>query len=142
MKNLLGALAATCLLTASAMSPTIAQEAFASPAGQWEIQMRDSRYDVTLCGPDMTQLCAKLVWLGNGADNKDNLPYLNTMLIEGAKPAGPNVWKGTLSVYGKQADGTITQISDDQISIQGCLFALICKSYELYRFDPDAKPAS
>ena len=55
--------------------------ASASPVGMWEIEMRDSRYDVTLCG-DGTQLCPELVWLGNGADNAENLPYMNTLLID------------------------------------------------------------
>ncbi len=35
----------------------------ASPVGVWEIESRDSRYDVTFCG-DGTQLCAELIWLG------------------------------------------------------------------------------
>ena len=61
--------------------------AFASPAGTWEIEYRDSRYDVTMCG-DGTELCAKLIWLGNGADTEENLPYLNTFLIDQAKPDG------------------------------------------------------
>ena len=39
-----------------------------SPEGRWEIEFRDSRYEVTLCGDDGTELCGKLVWLGNGAD--------------------------------------------------------------------------
>ncbi len=51
-----------------AVAPTLA-----SPVGVWEIEMRDSRYDVTLCG-DGTQLCAELIWLGNGADSAENLP--------------------------------------------------------------------
>ena len=51
----------------------LAQPAMASPEGIWEIEMRDSRYNVELCG-DGTQLCGTLIWLGNGADNKENLP--------------------------------------------------------------------
>lgn len=104
----------------------------ASPEGLWEIEMRDSRYQVALCG-DGSQLCATLVWLGNGADTPDNLPYLNTLLIDHASATGPNEWRGDLHIYGQTAAGTITQVSDDQITLRGCAFGIICKSYQMYR---------
>ncbi|WP_297112433.1 hypothetical protein [uncultured Devosia sp.] len=95
--------------------------------------MRDSRYDVTLCG-DGTQLCAELIWLGNGADNAENLPYLNTMLIDHAVQTQPGQWQGELHIYGQSAAGTITQVSEDQITLKGCVAFVICKSYQMYRY--------
>ena len=106
--------------------------AMASPVGKWEIEFRDSRYDVTMCG-DGSQLCAELIWLGNGADNAENMPYLNTMLIEGATPTKPGQWKGKLHLFGQTADGTISQVSADQITLRGCVALVLCKSYQLYR---------
>lgn len=108
--------------------------ALASPVGMWEIEMRDSRYDVTLCG-DGTQLCAELVWLGNGADNAENLPYMNTLLIDHAQQTRPNQWKGELHIYGQRAAGTITQVSANQITLKGCVAFVICKTYQMYRYD-------
>lgn len=105
----------------------------ASPVGVWEIEMRDSRYDVRLCG-DGTQLCAELIWLGNGADNAENLPYLNTLLIDHAKQTKPNQWKGDLHIYGQSAAGTITQVSADQITLKGCVAFVLCKTYQMYRY--------
>ena len=105
----------------------------ASPAGVWEIEMRDSRYQVELCG-DGTQLCGTLIWLGNGADNATNLPYLNTLLIDHARQVQPNQWKGDLHLFGQSANGTITQVSDDQITLQGCVMVIVCKSYQLFRY--------
>lgn len=106
----------------------------ASPVGVWEIEMRDSRYDVRLCG-DGTQLCAELIWLGNGADNAENLPYLNTLLIDHAKQTRPNQWKGDLHIYGQSAAGTITQVSADQITLKGCVAFVLCKTYQMYRYN-------
>ena len=111
----------------------LAQPAMASPVGTWEIEMRDSRYSVELCG-DGTQLCGTLIWLGNGADNAENLPYLNTLLIDHARLVKPNQWKGDLSIYGQRASGTITQVSDDQITLKGCVAFVICKTYQMYRY--------
>lgn len=115
-------------LTLAAVLPSAA-----SPEGTWEIEMRDSRYGVELCG-DGTQLCGTLIWLGNGADNAENLPYMNTMIIDHAKPVGPNKWQGQLNLYGNKASGTITQVSADQITLQGCVLLVICKTYQMYRY--------
>ncbi|MHA6297446.1 DUF2147 domain-containing protein [Devosia sp. CAU 1758] len=108
--------------------------ASASPVGMWEIEMRDSRYDVRLCG-DGSQLCAELVWLGNGADNAENLPYFNTLLIDHARQTRANQWKGELHIYGQRAAGTITQVSADQITLKGCVAFIVCKTYQMYRYD-------
>ncbi|GLQ08645.1 hypothetical protein GCM10007913_05770 [Devosia yakushimensis] len=126
MKIMARALAAMALVLAASL-PVLA-----SPEGLWEIESGDSRYKVTLCG-DGTQLCAELVWLGNGADNAENLPYLNTLLIDRAPQTAANEWKGTLHLYGQQAGGTITQTSDTSISLQGCFMFVVCRTYQMYR---------
>ena len=111
----------------------LAQPALASPEGVWEIEMRDSRYSVELCG-DGTQLCGTLIWLGNGADNATNLPYLNTLLIDHARPARANQWNGDLHLFGQTAAGTITQVSADEIQLKGCVALVICKTYRMFRY--------
>jgi uncharacterized protein (DUF2147 family) len=125
----LARLATAALITFAAIAP-----AAASPAGTWEIEMRDSRYSVDLCG-DGTQLCATLIWLGNGADNAENLPYLNTLLIDHARQTKPGQWKGQLNIYGQRAEGTITQVSNDQITLKGCVAWVLCKTYQMYRYN-------
>jgi len=116
-----------------AFSALLAAPALASPVGVWEIEMRDSRYNVEMCG-DGTQLCGTLIWLGNGADSPENLPYLNTLLIDHAKQTRPNQWKGDLSIYGQRASGTITMVSADQITLRGCVAFVLCKTYQMYRY--------
>ncbi|KRA50187.1 hypothetical protein ASD80_16660 [Devosia sp. Root635] len=111
----------------------LVQPALASPVGTWEIEMRDSRYSVEMCG-DGTQLCGTLIWLGNGADNEENLPYLNTLLIDHAAQTGPQEWKGDLHIYGQTAGGTITQVSEDEIVLEGCVVFVVCKTYRMYRY--------
>ena len=107
----------------------------ASPEGVWEIEMQDSRYRVELCGDDGTELCGTLIWLGRGADNEENRPYLNTMMIDHARQVSDNEWKGDLHLYGQTAGGTITLVDDDEIKLKGCVALVICKSYKLYRMD-------
>lgn len=120
------------VLTGALLAAMTAMPAMASPSGLWEIEMRDSRYQASLCG-DGTQLCVELVWLGNGADSPENLPYLHTMLIDHARQDKPNRWRGELNIYGQKADGTITQVSEDQITVRGCVAVILCKSYQMFR---------
>lgn len=120
-------------LAAFTLAALATAPALASPVGVWEIEMRDSRYNVTMCG-DGTQLCAELIWLGNGADNAENLPYLNTLLIDHASQTKPNQWKGSLSIYGQAAAGTITMVGPDQITLKGCVAFVICRTYQMYRY--------
>lgn len=127
----ISALVAALLVLATTL-PSIA--ATFSPEGMWEIEFRDSRYEVTLCG-DGTQLCGKLVWLGNGADNAENMPYLNTYLIDHAKMLGPNYWEGELHIFGQTASGKINLVSDDEFVTEGCVLLIICKTIKFYRID-------
>jgi uncharacterized protein (DUF2147 family) len=129
MMTVLSRLALAATLCLASIVP-----AAASPVGVWEIEMRDSRYDVRMCG-DGTELCAELIWLGNGADSPENLPYLNTMLIDHARQVKPNQWKGTLNIYGQRADGTITQVGRNKVQIKGCVALVLCKTYMMYRYD-------
>ena len=105
----------------------------ASPDGVWQIEMGDSRYRVALCG-DGTQLCGTLVWLGNGAETADNLPYMNTLLMDRAIQTGPQQWRGEVRLFGYRANVTAKLVSDSQISARGCIFGVICRTYQLYRY--------
>ena len=106
--------------------------AMASPVGQWEIETGDSRYNVTMCG-DGTQICAELIWLGNGGDTAENLPYLNTLMIDRAPLIRANQWRGELNLYGKKATGTITQLDANTVQLKGCYFLVLCRSYKMHR---------
>jgi len=123
------------MLTGMAVVLGMAGPAIASPEGIWEIEMRDSRYAVELCGEDDKELCGTLIWLGRGANSPENRPYLNTMMIDHAREVGRRKWQGDLHIYGQTASGTITQVDDDEIKLEGCVLFFVCKSYRLYRYD-------
>ncbi len=128
MRRIVSAVPAALLLTAA----QVGAHELRAPDGLWEIQSGDSRYEVTTCGAE-AQLCATLVWLGGAADNAENRPYLNTVLVDHAERVGVGQWKGQLSLFGQTASGTISQFSDNQIEIRGCVLLIACKSYYLRR---------
>ncbi|HTN60758.1 MAG TPA: hypothetical protein VL147_04310 [Devosia sp.] len=108
--------------------------ALASPNGVWELETRDTRIQLQLCG-DGTQLCGMLVWLSDADYNQQYQRYLNTPVANKMRPAGPNRWKGALQLFGYNMSGTITQNSADHMTLSGCAFLVVCKTYQMYRHD-------
>ena len=104
----------------------------ASPNGVWELDSRDTRIQLALCG-DGTQLCGTLVWLSDADYNKQYEPYLNAPVAEAIRQSGPNRWKGGLQLFGYKMSGTITQQSDTQMTLQGCALLVICKTYQMFK---------
>lgn len=125
----LAALFASLALSTPALAQTLA-----SPEGVWEIESEDSRYQVEFCGDDGQSLCGTLVWLADSAQSDDNLQYMNSTIIDHAEPTGDNSWNGELHLWGQTADGTITQVSDDTIELEGCAFFVVCRTYTLNRY--------
>ena len=108
--------------------------AMASPNGVWELETRDTRIELQLCG-DGSQLCGQLVWLSDVDYNNQYKRYLNTPVTSGMRAVGPGQWKGKMRLLGYDMSGTITQQSEDQMTLSGCAFLVVCKTYQLYRHD-------
>ena len=129
VRNILGMAAGVMLVAASAGAVQ------ASPNGVWELDSRDTRIQLALCG-DGTQLCGTLVWLSDADYNKQYEPYLNAPVAEAIRQAGPNRWKGGLQLFGYKMSGTITQQSDTQMTLQGCALLVVCKTYKMFKVSP------
>ena len=129
MSKLLAAIAALTMLLSGV------GHAYASPAGLWELDSRDTRFQIELCG-DGTQLCGTLVWLSDADYNDQYLPYLNTPMATRVAQVGPNRWKGAMRLFGNDISGTITQRSEDQMTLTGCAFLVVCKTYQMFRVTP------
>ncbi|WP_375451528.1 hypothetical protein [uncultured Devosia sp.] len=126
----LGRFAVVLGLLAASVMP-----ALASPNGVWELDTRDTRIQLQLCG-DGTQLCGMLVWLSDADYNAQYRRYLNTPVATGMAAAGPGRWKGTLQLLGYKMSGSITQQSEDQMTLSGCAFLVVCKTYQMVRHSP------
>ncbi len=109
--------------------------ALAGPDGVWELESRDTRLQLALCG-DGTQLCGALVWLSDADYNTQYQPYLNAPVTNGLKADGSNRWKGAMKLFGQNITGTITQQSETQMTLQACAFLVVCKTYGMFRYAP------
>jgi uncharacterized protein (DUF2147 family) len=103
------------------------------PTGVWQIETKDSRYKVSLCGSKKDRICARLIWLGNGGDVPENRPYLNTVIVQGAKPTNPKQWKGKVHMWGHEADATIDMLNANTFKMSGCAMFFFCREYKFYR---------
>lgn len=111
----------------------------ASPEGIWELEFRDSHFRISYCGGD--SLCAELIWLSEGASTPEKTIYLNRLILDHARPSGPNQWKGEVNLLGERAAGTIRLLNDNELSLTGCKFVVLCRTYMMYRLPPGASPA-
>lgn len=109
-----------------AATPVLAED----PTGSWQSATGESRYQVTFCG-DGTQLCAKLTWLREDARTAENLPYLNRYVVQGAVPAGENVWEGKVAYAGDVYSGSMV-MRGDTLRLKGCK-GMFCKSMSFVR---------
>jgi uncharacterized protein (DUF2147 family) len=122
--TLLAVAAGACLATTA--------PALASPEGRWELETKDTQFELVLCG-DGTELCGKLAWLSDAEYNDQYLPYLDKPMATKLQPDGPRRWKGRMQLFGHSFQGTISQDTEDQMTLSGCAFLVVCKTYEMYR---------
>ncbi|MCF6327734.1 MAG: DUF2147 domain-containing protein [Devosiaceae bacterium] len=126
---LVGVLLTISTIGASAQSNALLQF---SPAGMWQADDGDSRYDVTLCG-DGTQICAKLIWINPAKVNDRNVQYLNEYVIYQGNRARPAEWRGEINIYGTKVGGSVKILGTNSLKVTGCFLAFFCESYTLQR---------
>lgn len=114
------------------ISLAAAVPAVASPAGIWELETGDTRFQLEMCG-DGSQVCGTLVWLSDADYNEQYKPYLNTPMARELRPDRPGRWRGEMALFGHKLAGTLSQRSEDEMVLRGCAFLVVCKSYRLYR---------
>ena len=86
---------------------------------------------MSLCG-DGTQLCVRLTWLRKDARSPENLARLDTDVLRHASPVADNQWRGVVTYEGKAAGGSLTLVSANRLSLQGCQFT-DCRQVDLVR---------
>ena len=128
--RLLVSVLTAAVLAAGSVLPAMA----ASPDGVWELETRDTRIQLNLCGSGQ-QLCGSLVWLKDTDYNERYMPLLNKPMMERVSQVSPTEWRGKMRVFGMSGQGTITQVSEDQLTLKGCVLIVACKTYQMYRFE-------
>ena len=124
MKHILAAIAALAVLSgpaaASAKSPL---------EGRW----KNGRMEVVIA-PCGKTLCGTVVKASPKqqakAERGSGTDLVGARLIEGIERTGPGTYRGRVFVadHGVHANGTIHQLSRNQLKVKGCILGMICKS--------------
>lgn len=129
----------------------------ADPTGTWLTGGGKSRVKVARCG---NALCGTIVWLKEPNDpntgqaktdssNQDvakrSRAMIGVEIVLGMQPSGTSdKWTG--EVYnpedGKTYSGSLTMTGANELSLAGCVLAVLCKSQTWTRASPSAPPSS
>lgn len=131
MKQLTLALAATATVLSAA-----APAAAAAPIeGRWargKMQIRIAPCGATLCGTVLRASNKQKARAEAGSDTD----LIGATLIRDIRPTGPRRYTAKVFVADRNmnANGTIVQVSPDQLNVKGCIaFGMLCKSQQWNR---------
>ena len=127
----------------------------ADPAGSWLTEGGKSQVRVVRCG---NALCGTIIWLKEPDDSntgkaktdfrnqdasKRGRALVGVAIVLGMQPSGTtDKWTG--EVYnpedGKTYSGSMTMSGDNELSLAGCVLAVLCKSQTWTRVRPSTRP--
>lgn len=128
MKNLLRRLLALAVAVALGTSPVLA--AGASPEGLWQTTDRNMDFGLNFCG-DGKQICMTLIAARKSGDTANTRKYVGKYVLRNAKPAGQNVWKGSVNLLGHSGSGTFRFTPGVSFVISGCAYFVVCQDFTL-----------
>jgi hypothetical protein len=85
----------------------------------------------SLCGNSGKELCVTLAAARGSADVPQTHPFIGKYVVDHAKPAGKNVWKGSMTVQGNTMNGTLTLNPGVNFVMHGCAYVVICSDFTL-----------
>jgi hypothetical protein len=129
MSSLLRTILSAAVVAAASLSPVAA---FADTSlGVYQTTDRKMDYDLRLCGTDEKLLCVMLKDARGSALTKQTKKFVGKDIVKDAKPAGNNVWKGSVSMAGQTLDGTLTLNAGKNFVMHGCLYVVVCNDFTL-----------
>lgn len=145
MTMILPRLATAALIAATAFGTMESSSAAAAdPTGTWLTEDGRARVRTERCGPQDRNLCGYVVWVPKpvgetgkprlDAENPDpqkrSRPVLGHQMILGLKPIQDGRYQGKIynADNGKQYDVTIWSEKAGELSVEGCMLAVLCGS--------------
>lgn len=125
--NLAGAASAALLM----LSPIAALAETSTPLGVYQTTDRKMDFSLALCGSNGRQLCVTLAAARGSADTPQTHPFIGKYVVDHATPAGKNVWKGSMTVQGYTANGTLTLRPGKDFVMHGCTYIVVCADFTL-----------
>ena len=121
------------ILAAIATVAVVASPALASAKSPLEGRWRNGHMEVVIspCGGDLCGTVVKASALQQQkAERGSDTDLIGARLIKDIEQTGPRRYRATVFLADRNiyARGKITQVSNDKLSVRGCVLAVICKS--------------
>jgi uncharacterized protein (DUF2147 family) len=123
LRNVFG-LGAAALMTLTPIAAMAADESL----GMYQTTDRKMDYTLTQCGGD---LCVMLSAARGSADTGRVHPFIGKYVVDHAKPAGKNKWKGKMNIAGYEVNGTLTLDPGKKFVMSGCAYVVVCQDFTL-----------
>lgn len=128
--NRFGKFSMAALVALTLATPALAQD---NPVvGVWQPD-GDSDYTASMCGPKQDRFCLTVSELRGGMRKPENLKYLGKNLVNEAKQASKNSWKGKIDFFGVSGDATVTLKNANTLHLKACAYVVVCKEITLKR---------
>lgn len=118
------AIAIGMLLSAS---PALA----ATSLGIYQTPDRKMDFELIACGPNDANMCVKVLDARDSARKPRVLEVLGTYMVQNARPAGKNKWRGSIKFQGYTMVGTMTLTPGEKVVMAGCAYILFCDEITL-----------
>jgi hypothetical protein len=113
-----------------ALSMAVGPAAAAQSLGMYQTEDRKMDFELILCGESETNMCVKLLDARGSAKRPRVVKMFGQYLVDNARPAGPNRWKGAVTYAGHTMNGTLT-LTPAKFVMAGCAYIVICEDLTL-----------
>ena len=128
MSRLLQTISALSVAALIGLSPVAAM---ADSLGVYQTTDRKMDFGLDTCGADNKHLCVTLLAARGTAVTRQTQPFIGKLAVNQAKPAGHNVWKGSMTVQGYTGSGTLTLRPGTSFVLHGCTYVVVCADFTL-----------
>jgi hypothetical protein len=111
---------------ALSMSPVLGVE-----LGVFQTTDRKMDFHLATCGEADNELCVTLLDARGSAASQRVVPYIGQLVVNGAKPAGENIWDGSMRVGKYDISGRMTLRPGESFTVVGCAYFVICTDFNL-----------
>lgn len=113
-----------------ALSMAVGPAAAAQSLGMYQTEDRKMDFELILCGQDETNMCVKLLDARGSAKRPRVVRMFGKYMVDNARPAGTNRWKGSVTYAGYTMYGTLT-LTPEKFLMAGCVYVVICEGLTL-----------
>ncbi len=131
MSTLLRTISGAALAALTALTPIASLAETSTSLGIYQTTDRKMDFALALCGSDGRHLCVTLQDARGTARTRQTRPFIGKYVVDHAVPVGSNVWKGSMTVQGYTANGTLTLSPGKKFVMHGCTYVVVCQDFTL-----------